>query len=150
MKILSCLLILCIFVNTPCSKANDPVVEFASKAQAAYSKKNYEEAFEYYKKAADLGDAKAMCGLGVLYHSGEGVIKDYKEAIKWYKKAAELGSAQAMFGLGIIYANGGLGVTKNYKEALKWHQKAAELGIADSMYNLGFMGLLPIPTSKYC
>ena len=48
-----------------------------------------------YRKAAKLGDAKAMFELGNCYANGTGVTKDEAEAVKWYRKAAELGDAMA-------------------------------------------------------
>ena len=88
------------------------------------------------KKAAEQGDAKAQCNLGICYDFGKGVEKNPTEAVKWYRKAAEQGFAQAQYNLGNCYANGD-GVEKNRSEAVKWYRKAAEQGNATAQYNLG-------------
>jgi TPR repeat protein len=63
-------------------------------------------AAQWYRKAADQGDAKAQLQLGVMYANGEGVLKDYTEAFVWIKQSAEQGCLDAQVQLGLIYANG--------------------------------------------
>ena len=53
------------------------------------------EAFKWYRKAAEQGDAGAQYGLGWCYENGSGVDKDLSEAFKWYSKAAKQGHAGA-------------------------------------------------------
>ena len=50
---------------------------------------NKAEAFNWYRKATEQGDADAQFNLGWLYENGWGVSKDYAEAVKWWQKAAE-------------------------------------------------------------
>ncbi len=57
--------------------------------------KDYEEAFKWYRKAAEQGYANAQTILGSIYANGLGVSKDIKEAVRWYRKAAEQGNANA-------------------------------------------------------
>lgn len=45
--------------------------------------------------AADQGDARAQCYLGICYEYGEGVAKDIKEAVRLYKLAAAQGDEDA-------------------------------------------------------
>ena len=52
---------------------------------------NYKKAFEWYKKAAKQGFAKAQYNLGIMYQNGQGVDVNYKKAFEWYEKAAEQG-----------------------------------------------------------
>jgi len=137
MRILSCLLILCIFLSASCSKPVNPAEKFSNKGRLAYSKKNYKEAFEYYKRAAELGDTVAMVKLAGLHYDGEGTLKDYKEAFKWSRKAAELRNPAAMFYMGLFYYYGWEPIIRDYGEAIKWWKKAAELGDAGAMMYLG-------------
>ena len=58
------------------------------------------------KALAEQGGAAAQYNLGVMYHTGQGVVQDYREAVKWYRKAAERGFARAQSNLGLMYANG--------------------------------------------
>ena len=41
------------------------------------------QAFEWYEKAAALGNAKAMANLGAMYSNGRGTAQDYAKAIEW-------------------------------------------------------------------
>lgn len=78
---------------------------------------------EYYRKAAEQGNADAQYNLGVCYDNGEGVTQSYEEAVKWYRLAAEQGNAMAQYNLGGCYEFGE-GVTQSYEEAFKWYSKA--------------------------
>lgn len=51
--------------------------------------KDYAAAFEYYKKAAALGDTLAMSNIGYCYEVGQGVEQDLGKARKWYEAAAK-------------------------------------------------------------
>ena len=87
--------------------------------------KNEKEAFKWYKKAAEQGDAWAQNNLGVCYENGQGVTKDKKEAAKWYRKAAEQGEASAQFYLAEMYEQGE-GVDRDIAEAVKWYNEAGK------------------------
>ena len=82
------------------------------------------------QNAAEQGDAKAQCDLGVMYFEGQGVAQDYAEACKWYRKAAEQGYALAQYNLGIMYYEG-KGVALDYAEAYFWFNLAARNGDED-------------------
>jgi len=43
-----------------------------------------------YRKAAELGDAKAMYALGAVYAHGKGVIKDHAEAYAWLNEQPQM------------------------------------------------------------
>jgi len=47
------------------------------------------------QKGAERGDAKAQCGLGLMYANGRGVAKDLDQARKWFEKAAAQDHKQA-------------------------------------------------------
>jgi TPR repeat protein len=71
---------------------------------AAYSKQDYQTAFNYYQKAAAQGDANAQCNLGYMYDTnGCGVIKNESTAVEWYKKAAAQGHTVAQKNLLLIH-----------------------------------------------
>ncbi len=50
---------------------------------------DYDEAFKYYKKAAEVGNVIAYTRLGDLFQYGQGVDSDTDQAIYWYRLAAE-------------------------------------------------------------
>jgi TPR repeat protein len=91
------------------------------------------------RRAAELGDPKAMVELGVLYTKGEGgVEQDYAEAAKWFYAAAQKGSAAGQNHLGELYGTGD-GVKQSFAEALKWIRMAAEQGYPEAQFNVGYM-----------
>lgn len=85
------------------------------------------ESVQWYQKAADQGDARAMRALGMAYYEGERVEQDFEKAADWFKKAAELGDFAAQRNLGYLYLKG-KGVKKDKAEARKWLEKAAAQG----------------------
>jgi len=98
------------------------------------------EAVEWYKKAAEQGNAVAQYRLAEIYSRGDGVAKDENEAFKWYKKAAEHGYPEAQSLLGGFYQYGlGYNVDKDNQEAFKWYKRAAQQGDVDGQYNLAMM-----------
>ena len=53
------------------------------------------KAVQWYRKAAEAGDARAMYNLGYAYEYGQGgLTKDEAKAVEWYKKA-KAGSLKA-------------------------------------------------------
>src|SRR5262245_60228397 len=57
---------------------------------------DYEEAFRWYYRAAELGNGEAMNCLGIAYVTGHGVPRNYALSLRWFLKAAEKGSIAAM------------------------------------------------------
>jgi hypothetical protein len=80
---------------------------------------SYEAAVQWYRRAADQGDAVAQFNLGVRYDNGQGVPQNYEEAARWYRLAAQQGQARAQSNLGVLYANG-QGVPKDVILAYMW------------------------------
>jgi len=63
-----------------------------------YQKKNkYNEALQWYSKAAENGHVQAQLVLGNIYCTK----KILKQAIHWYQKAANQGSAEAQYKLAL-------------------------------------------------
>jgi hypothetical protein len=63
---------------------------------------DYKEAVEWYRKAADQGDAVGQYNLGQRYTSGEGVLQNYKEAHIWFSLAVYNGYKPAQESLAQI------------------------------------------------
>jgi len=91
---------------------------------------------EWYRKAAEQGDANAQADLGAMYYAGDGVPKDLAKAFEWYQKAATQGLTYAQFALGAMYSAGD-GVPKDPAKAVEWYRKAAEQGDANAQNSLG-------------
>ncbi len=117
------------------------VIASAWKAMILHRKpegdaQNMTNAIEWYRKAADQGNARAQYNLGWCYANSKGMDKAPVEAVKWYRKAAEQGNARGQYNLGLCYEYG-KGVTKDMREATEWFRKAAEQGDAKSQHELG-------------
>jgi TPR repeat protein len=100
--------------------------------------KNFSEALEYIKKAADLQFPRAYSVLGQMYELGEGVTKSCDEAAKWYQLAADRGDPTGMAFLGDMFQNG-KGVPKDYRQAMYWYRMAADRGHMWAATQLGIM-----------
>ena len=107
-----------------------------TRAQALYGQRQYVEAAELFRAAAEEGDARAMSMLGVMYYSGKGVKKDADEAIRLYKLSAEKGDVNGMLRLASAYQLG-WDVEESYETALCWFERAAECGSAKGAYRAG-------------
>lgn len=133
------------------------------------------EATQWYRRAAESGDASGMYNFGrLLEHTDRG------EAERWWLRAAELGSAPAMAGLAWIYQNSSRGESElwweraamaDYEPAIlsraadarrmgdrrseiSWYEKGVGLGNARAMFWLATLldpyELAPdIPTKKH-
>ena len=53
-------------------------------ANEYWEKGDYEQAFYWYKKAADQGNADTQFNLGLMYYEGQGVLQDYELAFRWF------------------------------------------------------------------
>lgn len=98
----------------------------------------YQQAVEWYEKAANKGNMYAQTSLGILYYLGLGVPKNYTKAAEWYKKAAEQRDASAMYNLAGCYMLG-RGVKQNDELAAKYNQKAANMDMPEAQAELAGM-----------
>ena len=113
--------------------------------------KNLKKAFEYYKLAADKGQARGECGAGLCFEEGlgieqNGLTQNEARAFEWYKKASAKGHGEAMYRLGLFYHYGKGNVKKDYNEAKKWYEKAiaskhSEKIVKDARENLNELKL---------
>lgn len=91
-------------------------------------------AFEWYRKAAELGNPIGMINLADSYRDGEGVAQNLQKAFEWYKKAAENEVKEAFEELGYLYQE-----NEDYNQAFYWIKRAAENGNAYCMNRIGVM-----------
>ena|SRR5690606_8809546 len=99
--------------------------------------KSDEEAFMWYKQAAQQGHDAAQNNLGQMYKQGQGVKQDFKEAAKWFRKAALQDNPVAQYNLGVRYTKGE-GVEKDLAEGVKWYRKSAEIGNMFAQFALAY------------
>jgi hypothetical protein len=95
------------------------------------------EAFPWFKKAAELGNAQAQVELAELFDAGEGVSQDTEQAVSWYEKAAQQGHEEAQLALGLHY----LEDLEDNITAVEYFEQAAEQGNATAQYRLGLLYL---------
>ena len=70
---------------------------------AFYDNKDYDKAFESFKKACDDGNMRACHNLGVMYEYAIGVEKDFGKAAELFKKACDGGEMNGCRNLDTIY-----------------------------------------------
>ncbi|KAA8490853.1 Secretory immunoglobulin A-binding protein EsiB [Porphyridium purpureum] len=97
----------------------------------------YSEAFEWIRKAAEVGNADAQFAMGVFYEEARGnVEKDDRKAVAWYTKAAEKGHAKAQCNLGLLYSAGIDGGEPDDVTAVRLFRESAMQGHVAAQCNL--------------
>ena len=102
---------------------NDKAIELCNLGLECDQAGRIAEALEYYRKAAQLGSAKAMYNIGVCYYNGDGVEQDAGTAAKWYERAAEEGDGDGIFAIAYCYLTG-TGVEKDAAKFDYWYDRA--------------------------
>eukprot|EP00985_Skeletonema_marinoi_P002911 scaffold1192_cov80-Skeletonema_marinoi.AAC.1 len=87
-------------------EANDPVA-LCQEGGVQEEKGNYQSAFGWFSKAAELGDVEAHFELSHLYRDGHGVEKDGGKEMYHLEEAAIGGLPRARYKLGIGEWNNG-------------------------------------------
>ena len=107
--------------------ANDPIA-MAQLGSCLRDNGDHVDAFKYYSKAAELGDANAHYNLSILYLKGEGVEKDETKRVHHLEEAAIQGHPHARYYLGNHEGRSG-----RIDRAVKHFIIAATLGHDDSI-----------------
>ncbi|UCD67126.1 MAG: sel1 repeat family protein [Betaproteobacteria bacterium] len=101
--------------------AEEDAATLSARGDVAYNRGDVMDAIQWYRQAADLGDAHAQVRLGYIYDKAE----ENEQAVAWYRKAAEQGDPAGQQGLAAMYA-AGEGVTRDIDHALSLMAEAAE------------------------
>eukprot|EP00984_Skeletonema_dohrnii_P015077 scaffold6456_cov98-Skeletonema_dohrnii-CCMP3373.AAC.3 len=109
------------------AEANDPAA-MRQWAREQYDKGDYSSSFEWYIKAAALGNVDAHAELAYLYRKGQGVEQDEKKEIHHFEKAAIGGHPGARHNLGCRE-----GVNGNIERSMKHFIIAATQGSDESI-----------------
>ena len=64
--------------------------------------RDHSQAAQWYRKAAQQGEAAALTNFGVMYHYGLGVPRDYVRAHMWFNLAASQGHKDGTKNRGIV------------------------------------------------
>ncbi|WP_457581031.1 tetratricopeptide repeat protein [Ensifer canadensis] len=92
---------------------------------------DYSIAADYYRRAAEKGDAPAQDMLSWMLLEGEIMPPNPTEARRWAERAAEAGIASSMTRLGMLYHNAS-GVDRDPERAVHWWRRGAMAGDADA------------------
>ena len=97
-------------------------------------------AFQYFRRAAEIGDPNAQTACGNMLLKGEGIPLNGSQAVEMYEAAAETNHSGALNGLGFLYYHGHDGaVEKNQTKAFELFDRGAvSEGRSDSLFNAGF------------
>ncbi len=95
------------------------------------SKGEYAKAFQYWTKAAGLGDVESHYELSVMYYKGESVETDEKKRVFHLEEAAIAGHPNARFSLGVLEW-----IDDRTERAMKHFIIAANLGHDESVKEL--------------
>ena len=94
--------------------------------------KDWKKALQLWKRAAELGSARAHYNVACSYLVGIGIEVDYIEADRYERLAAKGGHEIARYNLGIGERNRG-----NISQAMKHHMIAAKSGYDSSLKEVG-------------
>ena len=134
------LMFLFIITSASCSKpASQTASKFVGEADLAKSNGNKLNAFKWYQKAANLGDANAMNQLALMYYDGfyyhgKGIVRNPQKSHRLWEKAINLGNTEAMLSLGQVLLS-----ESDILKGLEWYKKAANLGNTEAMNELGWI-----------
>ena len=101
-----------------------------------FTVKDYNLAFTWFKRGANLGHSLCMYKLSECYRYEIGVNQDDKEYIKWLKKSAHSGCDLACYELSFSYLYG-YGVDIDKELAFHYCLMAANMGNDNAMFKLG-------------
>ena len=121
----------------------DRGLKFASGVGAA---RDFVQAAECYRKAADQGHSLAQFNLGVMYAEGQGMPVDAAESLVWFARSARLGDAGAQSRLGDSFYHASLkqppsAAAESRIEAYKWYRLAAAQGYKTSETSFGSVSM---------
>lgn len=127
------------------AKEENPFACFEMASMEYYGiitgKARYEEAYKYYKIAAENNHPVANWAIGYLYykgHIGNKSKRDLYLSLKYFNKAKKLNCSNAFNSLGLILLNGNIPhISKNKNKAIEMFEKAISLENVYAYNNLG-------------
>lgn len=118
---------------------------YRKKAEQHEKNENFEQAFKYFQKAAELGDAESLYQIGLYFFEGVATQEDKKMAVKQFEAAANKNHEEACFRLGCCYDEGH-GVEKNEETACQYFSKAANH--PEAVFQLALLHLYGIKNDR--
>ncbi len=103
---------------------------------AAFEKKQWRDAYEYWVPEADKGNARAQFYLSMLFSKGLGVEKSEETALTFLMLSAEGDFPPAQYHLGNNYQSGKL-IEQDSELALYWWRRSAEQEFVSAQLKMG-------------
>jgi len=100
---------------------------------------DYDSAFQYFSKAAALGDPQSEYALGYLFYKGLGCKQNYDTAARYFYDGAILGKDNSLYFYSLCWRNG-YGRPKNEDSAIFYLKKSADLGYRQALMELEAKG----------
>lgn len=143
-----------IFANALCGRIYDSIkkeeekaIEYLNKAPLVFKyfylglvfsdNEDYEKAFFYFLKAANMGYAESEFIIGGCYAEGISTKKNDDMAFQYFKKAYEHGSVNAIYCYGECYSRA-IGVEQDDTKAFELFSEGADEGDLNCIANLGW------------
>lgn len=95
-----------------------------------------QEAFRWFRHAAEQGHAVAQYMLARAYATGRGVAADQAQSVEWMTRSAEGRFVPAILMMAQL-AQTGPAEIRSAESAAQWYRRAAELGSSRGAYQLG-------------
>ncbi|KIO75164.1 hypothetical protein TH53_22365 [Pedobacter lusitanus] len=110
-----------------------------NKAMDLLESENSVKAIELLQQATELGHARAMNELAIIYEDADNQYPEYKneqESFKLFLKSAQAGSYVAMYNTGICYSSG-MGTPADPEQMCYWYTAALNAGYMPAAIKLG-------------
>jgi uncharacterized protein len=116
---------------------SDPNIQYEIGRQFYLTRCDYQQAYQWFLRAAEQGHPGAQKSLGDLYAWGVGITRNYAISDEWYFRAAEQGHPDAQYQLGFSLKLG-YGVNRDDTQSFNWFLRAAKQGYARAQYQVGY------------
>ena len=98
-----------------------------NEADRLFNERNFEQAFDLYRKSAEAGDNLSKCRMGVMYYEGLGVERRPIKAFELIKESYDPNCAETVYQLGKCHFEG-IGTPVNKELGFEMIISAAETG----------------------
>ncbi|WP_245516273.1 tetratricopeptide repeat protein [Ancylobacter aquaticus] len=105
----------------------DALFTLGAILMASPSAANKDQAVDFFRRAAENGNARAAYNLGLVYLQGQVAPKEPAIAAEWFKRGAESDQPDALYALATLYRDGN-GVPQDPVESARLLQRASEIG----------------------
>ena len=118
-----------------CSYLQDPDINTLNANNLQYEQ-DIEKGMELLRRAAELGDSKALYVLAICYQKGKHVEQDSTRAFELLQKCVQVDKMPEYVNLLGDFYRDGIGIEQNYEAASHYYQWAADNGDVEAMMSL--------------